>query len=104
MSEVSDKALEQLSRDLADKGKLIEAGFVALRLKAMSRVAPPIQVAEMRMAFMAGAQHLFASIMTILEPGDEPSDTDMRRMSLISDELDAFAVELTRALPTKGNA
>jgi hypothetical protein len=96
--------LERLSRELADKGKLIEAGFVALRLKAMAKDASDIQVREMRMAFMAGAQHLFASIMTILDPGDEPSEKDLARMSLISNELDNFRHELVAWLPTEGRA
>lgn len=98
------EVLEALSRKLADDGKLIEAGWVALRLKAMAPDAPPIQVREMRMAFMAGAQHLFASIMTILDPGDEPSEADLARMSLISNELETFGNELVAWLPTEGRA
>jgi hypothetical protein len=48
----------------------------------------------MRMAFMAGAQHLFSSIMTILEDGVEETVPDMRRMELIHNELETFAAEL----------
>ena len=82
--------LEKLTRSLTDKGLLVEAGFVGLRAAAMSPDAPQIQVDEMRMAFMAGAQHLFASIMTILDPGEEPTNADLRRMDLIDKELRAF--------------
>lgn len=94
--------LENLTKNLNDKGKLIEAGFVGLRLSVMSPDAPHIQVEEMRLAFMAGAQHLFASIMTILDPGDEPTDDDIRRMGLISKELEAFAAEMEAKIKTKG--
>jgi hypothetical protein len=86
--------LEQLSRKLADEGKLIEAGWVALRLQAIPHNAPAVQLNEMRMAFMAGAQHLFSSIMTILEDGVEETVPDMRRMELIHNELETFAAEL----------
>lgn len=98
--------LEKLSVQLADEGKLIEAGFVGLRMAAMAPDAPEDQVREMRWAFMAGAQHLFASIMTILEPGDdEPTEKDLARMDLISQELENFYQELTtRYTPTKGSA
>ena len=88
-------ALEKLSRDLSDRGKLIESGWVAFRLFVVPADAPQIQIDEMRHAYMAGAQHLFSSVMTIMEPGNEPTDADLRRMDLIADELDAFAKELS---------
>ena len=80
--------IENLTKDLTDKGLLIEAGFAALRHMAIAKDASAEQVDEMRGAFFAGAQHLFASIMSILDPGDEePTENDLRRMSLITDEL-----------------
>ena len=87
--------IEKLTKDLTDKGLLIEAGFVALRHMAIAKDATDEQVDEMRSAFFAGAQHLFASIMAFLDPGpdDEPTEDDLRRMSLISDELDRFLAD-----------
>ena len=86
--------LEQLTKRLADEGKLIEAGWVSMRLHAIPLNAPASQLHEMRLAFMAGAQHLFASMIGMLDP--EPSETpdDMKRMDLINQELDAFLGEL----------
>ncbi len=86
--------LEQLSKRLADEGKLIEAGWVSLRAFTLPANAPPVQIQEMRNAFMAGAQHLFVSIMTILDPGDEETPDDMRRMEMIDKELAEFGREL----------
>jgi hypothetical protein len=86
--------LEQLSRKLADDGKLIEAGWVSLRIQAIPFNAPAVQLEEMRMAFMAGAQHLFSSIMTILEDGVEETEADLSRMDLIHKELEAYAKEI----------
>jgi hypothetical protein len=81
---------QEIARNLTDRGRLIEAGFVALRFGVMDADAPPIQIEEMRLAFFAGAQHLFSSIMSILEPGAEPTKQDLKRMDLIAAELNEF--------------
>lgn len=97
--------VEKLSRDLTDQGKLIEAGWVGLRAAWMHPLAPQEQVDEMRQAFFAGAQHLFSSIMTILEPNAEPTEKDLRRMSQIETELNAFISDFTlRHLPIEGRS
>jgi hypothetical protein len=83
-----------LSKKLADEGKLIEAGWIGLQAAAIPADATAAQIREMRLAFMAGAQHLFASIMVSLDPGEEATDADLRRMDLIAAELDAFAEEV----------
>lgn len=90
--------LERLARELTDKGKLIEAGWVGLRLAAIPDDAPKAQLEEMRKAFFAGAQHLFGSLMGILEEDAEPTESDLRRMDLIDTELRAFAEELEREI------
>lgn len=97
--------LERVSRELADKGRLIEAGWVGYRATVMSSAAPPIQLDECRLAFMAGAQHLFASLMTIMDHGEEPTDGDVNKLDLIDKELRKFGreVELRRAT-SKGSA
>jgi hypothetical protein len=84
------KYLERLTKELLDKGLLIESGWVSLRLAALPENAPALQLEEMRNAFFAGAQHVFSSIMTMLDPGEEPTDDDLRRMDLIHSELDHF--------------
>lgn len=104
--QMADRAyLERLSRELADGGKLIEAGWVGLRIACDLEDAPRVQLDEMRNAFFAGAQHLFASIMTILDPGADPTDKDLERMDLIDRELKAFISDFSiRNLPTGGSA
>lgn len=96
---VDRAALERIatetSRKLAAEGKLIEAGWIGYRLAVMSPEAPQIQIDECHMAFMAGSQHLFSSIMVILDPGDEePTEADLRKMDLIDNELRIFAREI----------
>jgi hypothetical protein len=103
---MADRAhLERLTKELADSGKLIEVGWVGLRLACDLIDAPQDQLREMRMAFFAGAQHLFGSVMNIFDPGEEPTDADLRRMGLIHTELDAFIKDFAlRHTPTKGTA
>lgn len=97
--------LERLTKELNDKGFLIDAGFIGLRLACIPLNAPPDQIKEMRMAFFAGALHLFSSIMTVLEPGEEPTEKDMERLSLIDQELKKFGETfMLRDLPTEGSA
>jgi hypothetical protein len=102
---MADRAyLERLTRRLADDGQLIEAGWIGLRLAAIPMDAPAIQLEEMHKAYMAGAQHLWASIMTMLDSGAEATESDMRKLSLVADELDAYAAKLMADLPTEGSA
>jgi hypothetical protein len=55
--------------------------------------------------FFAGAQHLFSSIVTILDPGEEPTDADIHKMDLIDRELQKFAREFElKVAKTEGSA
>lgn len=89
-AKITAEMLDQIAKEMTDKGKLIEAGWIGLRIAAIPLDAPALQIEEMRNAFFAGAQHLFSSIMGILDPGEEPTEADMKRMDLISDELEGF--------------
>jgi len=85
-------AVDGATRKLLDQGKVIEAGWLGFAMIVL-KDASAVQKSEMRLAFYAGAQHLFASIMTGLEEDAEPTDADMRRMDNIRAELDTFAAE-----------
>ena len=106
MTDDRKAVLEKLSRDLADEGKLMEAGWISLRIATIDADAPQTQLDEMRMAFFAGAQHLFASILTVMEPGADPTEKDLRRISLIDAELREFITRFAaaRIIPKKGTA
>jgi hypothetical protein len=39
---------------------------------------------------MAGAQHLFFTIMRTLDPGEEPTEADLKRFDLVAQELQKF--------------
>jgi hypothetical protein len=99
------EAANAFAKAASDDGKLIEAGWLALKAMWLDPESPPEQVNELRQAFFAGAQHLFGSIMGILDPGEEPTDADLKRMDLISAELDAFIKDFElRHVPTQGSA
>ncbi len=58
----------------------------------------------MRTAFFAGAQHLFGSIMGMMEADEEPTVTDLARMDNIEKELATFIAQFQarhHASPTR---
>lgn len=100
-----ERAMQELTRKLVDDGKLIEAGWVSLRKVFLPPNTPDHQVNDMRKAFMAGAQHAWSSLLTMLEEGEDPTTADLSRMGKIQAELDAFGAELARDhYPTRGSA
>lgn len=93
--EAIGKVADALAGHHVDRGKIIEIGFAALISQAYPdwQQMHPSQREQLRLAFFAGAQHLWGSIFGILDPGTEPTLRDMRRMDLIAHELDAFIAE-----------
>lgn len=76
--------------------KYIQGGWESYRRNCIPADAPDIQLRECRQAFFAGAAVLLKSIMATLDPGTEPSDTDLLRMASIQAEVDAFGQELDK--------
>lgn len=100
-----EAAASDVTKSLTDQGKLIEAGFAAFAHFVIPKDAPAIQLREMQLAFMAGAEHVFSSIMNILDPGEEPTEADLRRMDLIQTEIDAWRGRISeRVHPAQGRA
>lgn len=100
-----EEAAHHVTREFLDRGRLIEAGFAAFAHLVIAKDAPPSQLREMRLAFMAGAEHLFSSIMSQLDEDAEPTEADLRRMDLISKELDEWRATLSeRIQPAQGRA
>ena len=109
MGEAKRKKLDALIKGVtdtaADDSKIIELGWLSLRAQAIPSDAPQVQLDEMRQAFFAGAQHLFVSIMTMLDPEAEPTERDMRRMGNIDKELRTFIADFSaKHMPTRGEA
>lgn len=80
--------------------KYIEKGWEGYR-KLLPPDASPIQIKETRQAFYGGAAILFEAIMRMLDPGEDPTEQDMQRMSDIQAELSEFGQKLDqRYFPT----
>ncbi len=95
--------IKRLERELVTQGKIIEAGWVALRLMAIPPDAPDCQIDEMRNAFFAGAQYLYFTLISTVDPGDEPTKADLERMDKIEAELNAFIQDYQlRHFPAEG--
>lgn len=90
------KIIDGITRTLIYEGKIIEAGWIGMRIQCIPDNAPEAQLDDMRAAFFAGAQHLFGSIMTALDPGDEMTDRDEFTMESISQELERFVEDFKR--------
>lgn len=85
--------LNEIIRQLADSGRLIEAGWESYRLTVLPKDAGRIQLQETRAGFYAGALHLFTSILSAIDPGEEASEADLHKMELIQKELLTFGEE-----------
>lgn len=53
-----------------------------------------VQVQETRRAFYAGGAALFHVIVNELDPGDEPTEADLKKMDALKEEFDQFARDL----------
>ncbi len=88
------KLIAEITKVWTDQGKVIEGGWWAFATVIGLENAPEVQRAEMRKAFMAGAQHLLTSMIDIMDARTEPTAQDLKRMDLIHAELEAFARSL----------
>jgi hypothetical protein len=95
--------LLKLQKQLADEGKLAEAGWIGFRLAVVPKDAPPIQLSEMKMAFMAGAMHVFTALMGVLDEGTQETEADLRRMDLLHKELEAFGAQFKERAKARGH-
>lgn len=100
----SKQEMDELTRKLVDAGKLIEAGWYSYTITVMPEDASKIQVDETRNAFFAGAQHLYASVMGMMEEGAEPTMNDLRRMASVDTELNQFVDQMKAKMQSGGQA
>ena len=85
-----------LLQELSDRGQIIEGGWRAYELLSGLKTASEVQRNECRKAFFLGAQHLFSSVLGMLDPGSEPTDLDLERMTKLDAELRLFLAEMKK--------
>jgi hypothetical protein len=86
----------EVSKKLTDQGKLIEAGWWSYRWLVVPDYVAPVEILNRRRAFFAGAWHLHSSLLTVLDPGEEPTEADLAKMEMIDKELQQFIKEHRR--------
>jgi hypothetical protein len=97
-------AHDAIMQNAAGRGQVVAAGFAAFVAVLVKPETTPEVLDRYRVAYFSGAQHLFASIMSILDPGADPTEADLQRMTLIASELEAFCKELALRLTPTGAA
>lgn len=105
---VLDEVAEQITKGLVDDGKVIEAGWISYWKMVVPPDAGRVQIEECKLAFMAGAQHLFDTINSVLEEGEDATEADVHRMRMIASELIEWRERVTARValsrPTEGSA
>ena len=105
MTTETEKLAAAITMKLAREGKILEGGWRAFELICVAENMPDVQRSDLRIAYYAGCQHLWASMMGIMDPGEEPTDADMRKMDLINREIEVVTLELKlRFNASKGSA
>ena len=93
----------EVTHKLANDGRIIEGGFAAFCV--LNNIGDEQTTQILREAWFGAADHLLRSIMSTLDPGDEPTDKDMERMEKIDAELMKWREKAKlRYSATEGNA
>jgi len=75
--------------------KYIENGWSNYR-RMFLKDAPEEKVNELRQAYFSGAAVLFTTLMAFLDPGLEETESDMKKMADLQEEIDRFGMSLDR--------
>jgi len=70
--------------------RFVEEGWKAYRRLMLPADAGTKSVRALRRAYFSGAAVLFTTIMETLDPGDEPTQADLDRITDIDNELREF--------------
>lgn len=84
------------------KQKVIEAAWLDYRAKVVPPGASPVQVSETRKAFYSGAGTLIESLMKVLGPGGDATESDLLIMNGIQEELDEFIRDVLKTGESNG--
>lgn len=101
-----ENLVTDVSKKLADEGLLIKAGFIGFMVavygKDWARTLHSSKRRDVEMAFMGGAMHLFSSIMTVMDEGEEATEAHLRKLDMIATELKEYGDRFAASLPTQG--
>lgn len=85
--EAIDRVATAMTGAAADQGKLLELGFYAAVSALGLESLPADRLRHLRLAFMAGAEHVLMSIMNMVDEDREPTTRDIARMEKLHSEI-----------------
>lgn len=103
ITQLTEAQLQELVKNLAGAGKLVQAGWVACAMMYIDRSTPSKVEEKVRNAYFAGAEHVFKSIIAMLDPGDEITEADLNRMTLLHNEIEEWATLIRAEQRGKAN-
>lgn len=103
--EDKNKKIDAFTKQLINKELVIEGGFAGYLLYVYNgKTVPTEQYNELKNAFFAGAHHLFTSVMSTLDKGEDATVDDMKRVTGIHNELEKFIKDFElKFCKTQGN-
>jgi len=96
--EAINRVAQALTKRMADDGNVVEGGWLIFKAQVVPKEAHQSQIDAMKLSFYSGAQHLFASIMSMLDRGSEPTEKDLDRISGIHKELQDFVEDYIKKM------
>jgi len=94
--EQAQQIAQSITKEAADNGLLIETGWLAFKRVCYPDGMVPDQEEQLRNAFFAGSQHLYGSVLAMMDPGSEETENDLKKMQLLDAELEGFLIEFRR--------
>jgi biotin synthase-like enzyme len=76
--------------------KILDTAWRSFAEQVVPLHASDLQRREMRRVFMAGAQALMTGILEMLDPGHEPTESDLYMMDSVATELNDFARDVVQ--------
>lgn len=95
------KLHDDVARGLVDRGLLVEAGFHVIEMKLKEQGKNVAERNEAKVMFFSGAHHVFSAIIGILDPGVEPTNADLRRLTQLHTELQAHEATIKQRFGMK---
>lgn len=83
----------KIAKEWADKGKLVEGGWVAFD-QFYLRGVPDAERERLRLAWFTSAQHLWRALFMSLEDGPGEAPHELQRMANVEGEIVAFEMSL----------
>ncbi len=93
MKEELQAMAREIEKRLADQGRAIEGGWRSYKVLVLPKGVSRIQEDETQQAFYAGANHALFTLLSIMDPGEDPTEADLQRLSKMTQELQAFNSE-----------